>query len=809
MGVLTKWACRVSLVLLVLFASCSGKSNSDEPDISGESIYRAGTSVKAVSFSESINIELFLDVNGTMTAVHDGDYIKPGNQKVAVKVKSDPSTIDRVYVTDGGIYQVQAILQDDVYECEFNIGEGNIYQVILIQVIHSSGRANKEKIVVRTSRSNAGTEYIKNGMGLLVAQEILDGQNETLAEILDVKIRQVFNYTLQKSGSLVTQLQYGDNNASTRDIIITSLEVADSEQYPEAALHVSFIIKNVSLKALPLFSQTLIETQGNDLAADVYLSFKDTGDGEGPRLILDFLGSARVAFATPFFLERIVEDLIASDMEKCNLPPAAFDLAQSVNPLSSFLSSPFNINGSDVRLSSLVSELDLRKYLFVDLYGLTGGVAQGHLALGFGFSLDGYDDIQWETVPEAMPQDQTNAEEIVNVMFKTTIDAAFESIRQKYQGLVTELSYGDNDPGTDDFVINGLTLLSSGALNTRAARVNFTVKQVDLNAVNLFAIPLIHTTDNDLTIDAVFNIEYPETGAQIFISTESVSDVKFSKIFIGDIVVEGLIKQDLLDMDDEPFQVEEILSGITLGINLAEALSSQERYPAFPEKVPVYQSPGWKLDLPDPYTISCAISQHAINRLFSNFLDGMTEWDTKDLIIPILGNDFPGFNIARSPSEETIVRLSVPPVLDLSSSVIHILLPDVILQYRVSGIPQWEASVDLDLIVTPSVAGKKLNLFVTPAEGQNHFHIMKDNRGNLGIFDHSPLVETIVKRLPAMLGGAPEDPAVSIDFTAWEPTIIFYNVSTPLRVASGDGYLYIYMAASSLDLEDYIGSLTK
>ncbi len=810
MSDLAKWAYWVSLVLFALFASCSGKSNSDESDISGESIYHAGSSVNAVSFSESGRIELFLiDANGRMTAIHDGDYIKPGKQKFAIKVNSGPSTIDSIYATDGGMYQVRATPQGDVYECEFHVSEENFYQIVLIQVIHSSGKASKEKIVVKTSGPNDGTEYIKNSMSVMVAQEILDGQKETLAGILDARIREVFNYTLQKSGSLVAQLQYGDNNASTRDVVITSFEAVDSGSYPEANLHVSLVIKNVSLKALPLFNQTLIETQGNDLAVDLYLSFKDKSALEGTRLVLDFLGSPRVAFAQPFFLKSIVEDLIASDMEQCDLPPIALDLAQGVDYLNNYFSGHFTINGSDVHLEGLVNELDLRKYLFVDLYGLTDNVAPGQLALGFGFSLDGYDDIQWETVSETIPQEQTSAEEIVNAMFRASIEATFETMRQKYQGMVTELSYGDNDSGTDDLVINEFTLRNSSAPNIRTAQVNFTVKQVDLNAVSLLGIPLIHTTDNDLTIDAVFNIEYPDTGRQIFIDTESVSDVNFSKIFVGQTAIGGLIKQDMLDMDDKPFQVEEILSEITLGIDLSKAMSPQERYPAFPDKVPVFQSPGWTLDLPDSFTIRCAISQHALNRIFANFLDGMTEWDAKDLIIPILGNDFPGFSTVRSPSEETIIRLSVPPVLDLRSSVVHILAPDVILQYRVSGVPQWEASIDLDLIVIPAVGGKRLNLFVTPAEGRNHFHVMKDNRGNLGIFDHSSLVDTIVKRLPIMLGGSPEDPIISIDLTAWEPTIIFYNVNTPMRVASGDGYLSIYMAASSLYLEDYIGFLTE
>lgn len=805
----TKWAYWISLALLAFIASCSGKSDSGESDISGESIYRAGSSVAAASFSESGRVDLFLvDAKGRAAAIHDGDYINPGTQKFAVKIDCDPSTIDKVFVTDGGVYQVQATPQDGMYIGEFYIREDNLYQVMLVQVIHRNGRATKEKIVIRTSGPDDDGQYVKNGMGLLIAQEILDGQKEALAGILDARIRQVFDYTVRKNGSLVTELSFGDNNASSKDIIISSFESADSAIYPNAALHISFVVKNVSLKAMPLYNQALIASDGNDLAVDAYLSFEDRNAQGNTRLILDFMGSTRVAFAKPFFLKGVVEDLIASGIHACDLPPIALDLVEGAQSLKNYLPGRLTINGSDILLEDLISglDLDLRKYLFVDLYSLPDA-APGELALGLGFCLESYDDIQWETASDTIPPEQTDAEEIFDDMFRTTIDSSFEAIRLKYRGVITELSYGDNDSRTDDFVINGFIFLDSGAQDTRTAQVNFTVKQVDLNAVSLFGIPLIHTIDNDLTIDAVFSIQYRDgnAGRQMVIDTQSVSEVSFSKVFIGKTGVEGLIRQDLLDMDEKSFGVEDVLSGLTLGIDMAKALSTQEVYPAFPHKIPVFQSPGWTLDLPDSYTITCSVSQNTINKLLANLLDSMSEWDAKELIIPILGNDFAGFNTARSVSEETIIRLSVPPAVDLRSSSIHLLIPDVILQYRVSGVPQWEASIDLDLIVIPSVAGKKLNLHVTPAEGQNHFHVMKDNRGNLGIFDHSSLVDNIVKRLPGMLGGSSGDPLVSIDLAAWEPTIVLHEGKQVMRVTSGNGYLAIDLAASSLDLEDFIG----
>lgn len=135
---------------------------------------------------------------------------------------------------------------------------------------------------------------------------------------------------------------------------------------------------------------------------------------------------------------------------------------------------------------------------------------------------------------------------------------------------------------------------------------------------------------------------------------------------------------------------------------------------------------------------------------------------------------------------------------------IRLLIPDVILQYRISGIPQWEASIDLDLDINPVVRNSKLNFFVTPVEGRNHFHIMRDNRGNLGLLDHSSLVYDVMKGLPKMLGGTDGGPLLSLDLDSWQPTVVLKPGEDPVRISAAGGYLSIDLAASSLDLAKYI-----
>jgi hypothetical protein len=125
-------------------------------------------------------------------------------------------------------------------------------------------------------------------------------------------------------------------------------------------------------------------------------------------------------------------------------------------------------------------------------------------------------------------------------------------------------------------------------------------------------------------------------------------------------------------------------------------------------------------------------------------------------------------------------------------------------QYRLAGEPQWEASIDLDLIVTPIVEGGKLNLYVTPTTGRNHFHIMKDNKGKLGLFDHSDLVDSTIRHLPEMLGEADGGPVASVDLDSLGADIVFKDVDLPIRVTASGGFLYIDLDAFSIDLVKYL-----
>jgi len=335
------------------------------------------------------------------------------------------------------------------------------------------------------------------------------------------------------------------------------------------------------------------------------------------------------------------------------------------------------------------------------------------------------------------------------------------------------------------------------------------VKQVDLKA-SVVGIPLIKTLDNDLTIEASFSIGYREDGAgkRIVLDAQAVQEVSFAKPFDYDLLlvkrrVEDMIKADLEEMQAREYDIGELIAEFEAGLDLSGFSLANSPYAVFPDLYPMCQDPGWQLALPDMYSLSLALSQTAINQLLAGLIDLQAEWDVYKLAAMLLREDFPGFKQGRSSTEQTVMSLSVPPVIDLRDSRIRLELPDIVLQYRTGGAPQWEASLDLCLIIAPSSDGRRLDIDLSSVPGKNHFHLMKDNPGNLGIFDHSSLADDILDSLPSLMGGSADAPFLSFDLDAWEPALVFEDRDEPMSVSAGGGYLYLDMAVSGLDIFSY------
>jgi len=806
-----QWEWFLVFFIFCLVAGCSGSSDSDQIIPSGESLYDPGTSVGAMSYADAYGINVFvLQEDGDAIPIHDGDYIEPGTKTFALQIEGDPASIDRVFFSDGGIYQVEALMQDEMYVGDFNVSEENLYQILLVQVIHTNGLASKEKIVLKTFQHHIDSQYIKNGVGLLIAQEILDGQRQALAESLDDMLRDVFAYVADQSPGFIMSIGYGDNDSDTVDVEITSLATMSEENYPRAVLRISLIVKDVDLYALPLYGQNLVTTINNDLFIDFFFSIEDKGKDGSIRFVLDFSDPVQVRFERNFFLKNVVVDMLQDQLTGIDLAPFARDLSGLYDRITSDMPENLLINGKEVDLDILFDGLviDLNKYIFADIYGLPEDTSEVALSLGMGLSVADYEDIVWESYVAPAPNEPFDMEEIFEDICEVIVQDAFEDIRQEYDGLITELSYGDGNSGTPDFVVNSFALEDTTDVDIKDVRINYTIKSVDLQAVSLFGFALISTRDNDLTVASTFSLEHRVSGTDdvLIIRTTGVSDVSFAQYFIGREIIEDIVKSDLESMEDAWFAIEDIMQDMNLDIDITTGLYSGCEVPLFPDVAPYLTEPAWELILPEAYNVACAISQDNINWVMESILDKGVEWDMNELLIAVLGEDFEGFNSGSTEGEETVLRLSVPPVIDVRFSQIRVLLSDVILQYRIDGEPQWEASIDLDMIVEARAENSVLGFYLTQIPQNSHFHIMRDNPGNLGIFDHSTLVNDVFDGLPEMLGLSPDDPLISIGLDAFSPTVVFEDVLSPLSVGAGGGYLYIDMAISSLDLEGFFMS---
>lgn len=795
--------------VIALLASCSGSSSSDEV-IAEESVYDPGVSVAAAGFEEECEIALFLvDEQGDFYPLIDGDHVEPGNRALAVETPCGPSAIDRVYVSNGAVYQVEALPRGGRYVCEFAVSGEDLYQVVLIQVIHPGGRASKEKIVLSTGRPVPSGSYVRNGVGVMVEQELLDLQKQDLAAALDDKIGEVFHSLSRQGASFITGLSYGDSDPDTPDIVVHAIEAVHLDELPSAVLRLRFTVKNVSLSVLPIYGRPLVSTASNDLRVEALIAIEDTSLDGDVGLVFDLLGSAGVTFSKPFFLQRVLERAIASELGRIELPPLAFDPADAGCDLTGLLPENIRVFGSEKDVKGLLDGLepDLDTYVFADVYGIPEAAGPGILALGLGIFPQASEDVVWKSPPGMAPLDPIDMEGVFNDLFGSAIDDVFEAIRQENANLITSLSYGDGDPSTCDFTIDSLDFLDTDSNpDAKTAAIRFTVKQVDLKAASLFGISLITTQDNDLDIEATFSIEYreDETGEWIVLDTLSVQDVAFAKPFDKNLpfvneMVEDMIRKDLEKMQAREYDIGELIAGFKIGLDLSGSSLASGPHAVFPDLYPVCQDPGWLLALPDTCSLSLALPQAVVNQLLAGVIDLQDEWDVYELATALLGEDFPGFKQGRSADKQTVMRLSVPPVVDLRGSRIRLELPDIVFQHRTGGTPQWEASVDLCLIIAPSADGCRLDVDLLSVPEKNRFHVMKDNPGNLGIFDHSSLADDILGSLPGLTGGSAGAPSLSFDLDAWEPALVFEDRDEPVSVSAGGGFLYLDMAVSGLN----------
>jgi hypothetical protein len=785
----------VVILLHFFIISCSGGGSGHK--ISGESIDDPGASVDALGFQDSNPIELQIQTtSGEYVPAYNGQYVEPGNKRFAVTIQGDTSNIDKVFLSDGGMYQVEAIKQGDTYQADFTINGDRLYSSVLVQAINKTQLASKEKIVFKTVDDVSGDKLILNGVGVVISKDLLDGTHDLLASILDKMVGEAFQNILTQNSSTISSLSY----ANSLGIEVNTFEPVHDDAYPNAIMHLTFTIPHVNLTAVNLSGQNLITTSNNNLMVDMYIALEDQGSDGRRGLVFDFLGTPLVSFQNDFFMRSVIEEKIASGLQVVERSPLVADIQSLFSYLGDQLPLNITVNNSTVDIGSLLDDqnMDLSKYLFIDLYGIPEDTSSNVLALGAGLYIAEKNSVQTSTL-QNQSGGSSNLNGIIIDLCQLMVDKAFDNIKSQYYGLVTNLTYGNNDSQTSDIVINSLSIQDTGNPNTKSVQANFTIKDVDLNAISLFGFALINTTDNDLTINATFLITFSSNsgGNMLTLDVQDVASVSFKDYFLGKLVVEALAQDTIQNLENLSTSIDSILTSISLAIDTSNNGSQVLDFPDVPGILSSYV---WDLSLPAGDNLSLVISQDNINWILAQLFTSGFQWNIYQILSPILGQDFPGFMNNQSDTQETIMSFSVPPVLDLRSSQVRMEVDGINLEYLLNGQPQWQASVDLDLIFDVKVENNELAFSISSIPENCHFLVMKDNTGKLGVFDHSDLVNDIINQLPTMLGKSPGDPVFTMSLDGFKPFLALNTMGNPITVSAGGGYLYIDIDALDVDL---------
>ncbi len=788
----------VTVAFLVVFSmlllSCSG-SDGDGSRAQGESIYDAGAPVPARGFDDSSAIELLVsEGSGRYTPLADGQCLEPGRVRLGVRVEGSAADIDRVFVSDGGSYQVEATFDGGLYACAFDLKADRMTTPILVQVIHKDGRASKAKVVVRTSAEGLADALVLRGAGIMVDDALLDGSKDQVADLLEPVVDAVTSCLEEGSGEGVLSL------FSYKSVDVNLVESAYDDTRLQSVLHVNLTVRGVNLRAAKVFGQELVSTSDNDMTVDACVGISDLRADGSRGLVLTLGGPVVVSFSRDFFLRPLVEDLIAQSLARIELASPSADLAHLLDLLEKKMPLTITLGDTVVNVRDLLDrlDLDLTGHVFLDLAGMSDESGMQALAMEAGLYV-GSAEGSMPSPAWAGPSVTIDTEAVFMDMFSSVVDAAFDSTRQKYGRLVNDLAYGDANPATRDIEIESFAFVGSTTETSRTVRVRFVIKDVDFRAINLFGFSLISTSNNDLTVDATVMLAHSRSSLQdtLLVDVTSVHDVDFEKPFLGDFVVEEIVKNDIGGLDTVSIDLGAVMDDVVPPDYLHGCLDFG---PAFPDVGTLVSPYLFGLGLEGKDTLNAVITQDTINHALVRIFRPGFEWNVYEVLRPLLGEDFSGFQDEPKPGEETILTLSAPPVLDMRANRLRMEIDGVRILYRLDGKPVWEASLDLDLILDARVENGGLAFYLTTAPENCHFHIMKDNRGNLGVFDHSNLVNDVVERLPQLLGKQAGSPLFTVSLDALDSFLELDDTDTPLSVKASGGCLYVSASALAMDI---------
>lgn len=186
---LTTWVPLVLLIIMMALTGCGGGSSDKSATAGSESIYDAGVPVPAVGFNEAATIALAQSTDEGFIPLKDGTVVGGGNVTLGVQITDGAFGRGRVFVTDGGGYQVEA--KDNgsgYYVCKFYFDPEKLVVPVLVQEIYDNGKASKAKFMLWTQNHASSTQLVRDGLGLMASDAALGKLAGPLGKMLGLTL---------------------------------------------------------------------------------------------------------------------------------------------------------------------------------------------------------------------------------------------------------------------------------------------------------------------------------------------------------------------------------------------------------------------------------------------------------------------------------------------------------------------------------------------------------------------------------------------------------------------------------------------
>lgn len=174
----------VFVCCLVCLTACSGNDDDVRFAAAGEDDGGAGTPVEALSYAETPEFALWRQTDeGELVPLHGGEHLA-GPVTLAVGISPCPPDV-RVSFSDGGPEEVEARETDGLFTARVIFDEGRPRQALLVQAVRPDDLAAKQKWVFVTSPQPGPDVLVRDGVVLLVGDDLMDMAEAPMERMLN------------------------------------------------------------------------------------------------------------------------------------------------------------------------------------------------------------------------------------------------------------------------------------------------------------------------------------------------------------------------------------------------------------------------------------------------------------------------------------------------------------------------------------------------------------------------------------------------------------------------------------------------